>query len=1145
SPTFGRFTSDTSGWLLVDKERYSLDGSECSKVGTSFSAFRFEPDRCQRSVGSCLSNQLLDFAQEDAQRVAQGLDPIHALSSLGPISTLESPNGSLSIALVVTQRLNSLITLEIAADDVTFIKNRSPGRIVSVAAPLFEAMSSEGRVDIRIANSGSLDSDFTLTVCSHIRRYQCTAHICVESKRAGMLPKNAPCPMCCAPCTMHHISFPPPPLSLPEWSCIAPSHRLLTWRRSPLPPMPRHRTAVSEPCRKLAAFYRATPAIASLPSPLARGLPGSHVLTLCLLGAKTRHRNHHFRSLRCSRWLLYRVMSWENILDSSPPPICPFPQLSSPWLSSITPVCSSPPRPRPHLFSPALHSQGPLLELVSLVNPLYAATLTHPPSPLPLPPAHITLALFHRSGMLLPALALLFSLLQSLNMLLFPLLPLCVPPPLPPALITLALLYRSGVLLPALALPFTPHLMFPPHFPQLSSPWPCFIAPVCSSQPSPFPSPSCTPLSRPSPLLPPPPPLFSPRIPLLLGKGGRKGMGNMACIGAESACVDVDALFSSCWEQNDSLTRLVCSMIATPRLAVFNWIRPCKQAAVEVQSVSAVPVVALLEETASADAELETVAVAVAVAVTVDASTMTADVSTQAEKAEEADEAKKSVEQKKKATSFLELLAQEDSVASRTSSVDSVAKIAASSAKVAAWLGVDTGSEQDGLTESETQQGGKVGAEVRSGWCSLSRSCSSRSACLIHLSSDSYSSSAGSLCSSPTGLAKEVAGLKRGIGRGVSSTGKGCGISTLCSSSSADHSGLTPAGLPLAAENNSVKRGIIKGVSSSGKGWRTEVKGTTLAALGFAPSSTDTPLFLRTNTTLPPLYVLVYVDNLVFTTADTEALALVKAELLERHTCTDLGELRSYLGLQITRDRAWRTITLTQSHMVHQVLQRFGFQFSSPQPTPQSTGHSLSAPPSDESVEPSGPYTELRLNEKRSPLHSASRTTTASSSTPSASTSSSRVSSSSASSSSASSSSASSSYASSSRVSSSSSSSSSASSASVSSSTVSSSSASSSSASSVSASSSSASSPRVSSSSSLTPAPVPPAPGSPAPGSPAPTPPTPPATAAPVPLVRAPPGPAAPAPPVTPRLKAPAPPAPRPQAAEPPAPAAPFRRRVR
>ncbi|CAI7814889.1 unnamed protein product [Closterium sp. NIES-54] len=45
--------------------------------------------------------------------------------------------------------------------------------------------------------------------------------------------------------------------------------------------------------------------------------------------------------------------------------------------------------------------------------------------------------------------------------------------------------------------------------------------------------------------------------------------------------------------------------------------------------------------------------------------------------------------------------------------------------------------------------------------------------------------------------------------------------------------------------------------------------------------------------------------------------------------------------------------------MVHHVLQRFGFQFSLPQPTPLSTSHSLSAPPSDESVELSGPYREL------------------------------------------------------------------------------------------------------------------------------------------------------------------------------------------
>ncbi|CAI7833220.1 unnamed protein product, partial [Closterium sp. NIES-53] len=99
---------------------------------------------------------------------------------------------------------------------------------------------------------------------------------------------------------------------------------------------------------------------------------------------------------------------------------------------------------------------------------------------------------------------------------------------------------------------------------------------------------------------------------------------------------------------------------------------------------------------------------------------------------------------------------------------------------------------------------------------------------------------------------------------------------------------------------------------------------TTLAALGFA----DPSLFLRADTSLSPFYVLVYVDDLVFATADTEALTLVKSELQEIHTCTC-------------------------------VLQHFGFQFSLPQPTPLSISHSLSAPPSDESVEPSGPYLEL------------------------------------------------------------------------------------------------------------------------------------------------------------------------------------------
>ncbi|CAI7895425.1 unnamed protein product, partial [Closterium sp. NIES-53] len=150
----------------------------------------------------------------------------------------------------------------------------------------------------------------------------------------------------------------------------------------------------------------------------------------------------------------------------------------------------------------------------------------------------------------------------------------------------------------------------------------------------------------------------------------------------------------------------------------------------------------------------------------------------------------------------------------------------------------------------------------------------------------------------------------------------------------------------------------VYGLRQAPREWHDTLR-TTLAALGFAPSTANPSLFLCNDATLPPFYVLVYVDDLVFAIADSKALTHVKSELQKRHTCTDLGELTSYFGLRITRDRAQCTITLTQSHMVQQVLQHFGFTYSSPQSTPLTTGHSLSAPPSDKSAEPSGPYPEL------------------------------------------------------------------------------------------------------------------------------------------------------------------------------------------
>ncbi|CAI7903329.1 unnamed protein product [Closterium sp. NIES-54] len=123
----------------------------------------------------------------------------------------------------------------------------------------------------------------------------------------------------------------------------------------------------------------------------------------------------------------------------------------------------------------------------------------------------------------------------------------------------------------------------------------------------------------------------------------------------------------------------------------------------------------------------------------------------------------------------------------------------------------------------------------------------------------------------------------------------------------------------------------VYGLRQAPREWHDTLR-TTLAALGFAPSTADPSLFLRTDATLPPFY--------------------------KRHTCTDLGELTSYLGLRITQKSTAHHYldSVTHGAAGPSALRLLLF---SPQSTPLPTGHSLSAPPSDKSVEPSGPYPEL------------------------------------------------------------------------------------------------------------------------------------------------------------------------------------------
>ncbi|CAI7907807.1 unnamed protein product [Closterium sp. NIES-54] len=104
----------------------------------------------------------------------------------------------------------------------------------------------------------------------------------------------------------------------------------------------------------------------------------------------------------------------------------------------------------------------------------------------------------------------------------------------------------------------------------------------------------------------------------------------------------------------------------------------------------------------------------------------------------------------------------------------------------------------------------------------------------------------------------------------------------------------------------------VYGLGQAPHEWHDTLR-TTLASLGFAPSTADPSLFLRTDATLPPFYVLVYVDDLVFANADTVALAHMKSEQQKRHTCTDLASpsaLRLHVLLATVHSSAYRLLTL-------------------------------------------------------------------------------------------------------------------------------------------------------------------------------------------------------------------------------------------
>ncbi|KAF6259714.1 dihydrouridine synthase-domain-containing protein [Scenedesmus sp. NREL 46B-D3] len=197
-PRSGQSVSDVfanrTEWMLLDRSRVSFDGGECDKVGTSFTAFRYQPGACVRAPQVCLTNQLRDILEAERARIASGRAPLYLVSQYthGLNSSMRTfAGGPLSFALPVSGIRSSLVQLEAEADSMRFVVNTSPGSILGarvcqfaeVTCGGFEASATRGFLHAFLANLGTLPAAYTLTVSN------CSLNIRpVEAQRVALAP---------------------------------------------------------------------------------------------------------------------------------------------------------------------------------------------------------------------------------------------------------------------------------------------------------------------------------------------------------------------------------------------------------------------------------------------------------------------------------------------------------------------------------------------------------------------------------------------------------------------------------------------------------------------------------------------------------------------------------------------------------------------------------------------------------------------------------------------------------------------------------------------------------------------------------------------------------------------------------------------
>ena len=150
----------------------------------------------------------------------------------------------------------------------------------------------------------------------------------------------------------------------------------------------------------------------------------------------------------------------------------------------------------------------------------------------------------------------------------------------------------------------------------------------------------------------------------------------------------------------------------------------------------------------------------------------------------------------------------------------------------------------------------------------------------------------------------------------------------------------------------------LYGLKQAPRAWHSALK-SALAELEFEESKSDAALFTR-KSQRGLTFLLVYVDDILVVDSELGVVQQVKKQVLSKFKGRDLGEVSTFIGIQITRDREAKSIRLSQSKAIAELVEKQGLGAAKGRATP--LHHSQQLVKEGEPLEwegKSNPYAEL------------------------------------------------------------------------------------------------------------------------------------------------------------------------------------------